>query len=998
MDESADLTTSVSNPASNQSSVSAPGSAGHNSNVFKLSSSARSSRSSRFFPNPMFESRNSTDLDPSVHQQHQHQQQQQQQQQHQNIFTQSPLVSSNRRTTIPNTPSTSFNYSSPSGLNDSSQHNNDIMLYDQNLKAGSSSFQSIPPISMSQNYTRTDTLFNSSTPTPQYDPPNVSYFDNKFNFIPHHLQQQQQQHVSNSNNLSYSTLFGEQNSSTILSPQFSNNSSTPLHFNTDGQQPATYNSNNNYQLSYHVNENSQILPTSSFVDRDLSLDNDFEINDLSELSFADSRAESPSPSPNSSPKKGIFQQNQNVFVPNTKIPVAVKHKSKQKQKHVKEKEKLIFAGSHSPFTPTLNLTNLKYNKISLDSPHTPLAQQNINQLLVGNNINNAKNNIDPVTPLDVKADVDNSDDIFNEMGDSFTSPSSSNFPSPSIPSLPLFEPEEKTDQLSVHFKDSDKIATKSRILHFIHHIITRHNIVYRTYLVSVPSQTPTSVLLDLIETVFYPLGVIISAVKVSNIDTEESKNDLAESNGDSTSTHGDQTVDSSQFSRFRVTVSVADSGLTTYSNPNTFNSTSNNYSRHGRFNNNEKDSQTQQQQQQQSQHSGPWKSIRYTLDGRDVKMLIFYEGDSKESTHATLEAEGPSSGDVQIFNSADDDVLKSAKANAQSSMSKSLTTNNKLDVCWYPEGFSSTFHRRGVNNFMFVRELQSKMIVNRTRVSGGGIIEMGEFRVSVPIEEIGFLGESGNNTKSTTNGTNGTGGTNGERLKRSFLVNIDLRELDGKNINANNSNNNNNAHTHAHIQTDATHTNGSTNTSTNTHSHAHTHMYMSGSGNTMGARKSNSGVSNSSMNAASTSYIESTDLNTEGDNGAYPNAGLNSGSGSSSASGNNNTERTGHGYHNHSYNHSHGGNHIHGNRYGNSDSLGSGAPGSGPNPGQTHSPNSMHSQGAVDASGNGRGGRGGKLGKKREGRGGFRYGSRRGGGGGGSRGSFRGKQHMATHT
>ena len=371
LDESADTVNSASNPASNQSSVSAPGSAGNNANVFKLSRSARSSRSSRFFPSPMFESRNSGDLDLTQNEQ---QQQQQPQSQHQNIFTQSPLMSTNRRTTIPNTPSTSFNYSSPSGLNDPSQHNNDILMYDQNLKAGSTNFQNIPPISVNQNYSRSDTLFNSSTPTPQYDPPNVSYFDNKFNFIPHHLQQQQQQqqqhHVSSSNNISYSTLFGEPNSSTILSPQFSNNSSTPLPFNTDGQLPVAYNSNTNYQLSYHVNENSQILPTSSFVDRDLSLDNDLDINDLSELSFADSHAESPSPSPNSSPKKGIFQQSQNAYIPNTKISGTVKHKSKQKQKNMKEKEKLTFAGSHPQFTPTLNLTNLKYNKISLDSPHT----------------------------------------------------------------------------------------------------------------------------------------------------------------------------------------------------------------------------------------------------------------------------------------------------------------------------------------------------------------------------------------------------------------------------------------------------------------------------------------------------------------------------------------------------------------------------------------------------------------------------------------------------
>lgn len=865
----------------------------------------------------------------------------------------------------------------------------------------------MPAMNVGLNYNnRNDTLFNSSTPTPQYDPPNMSYFDSKFNYIPHNLQQQQQpqQQQMNNNNLSYSTLFGDANSSTILSPQFSNNSSTPVHFNIDNKQPMNYNNantNNNsyiYQLPYQVVnnpielQNANALPTSSFVDKDQTLDDDFDISDLSELRFVGSRAESPSPSPNSSPKKSIYPQNQNPSNLSAKNPITVQQKSKHKQKEKpgKEKEKLTFASPHPQFTPTLNLSNMKYNKVSIESPHTPLGQQNINHLLTVNNNNKgiADDIIEPVTPLNVTQNAGNSDDFFKEDDDlSYTSPSSSSFPSPSIPSLPLYGSEEKEFQHTNNIIDTDKIATKSRILHFIHHIITRHNIIYRTYLVSVPSQTPENVLLDLIETIFYPLGIIKSVIKVPGAETGEGNHD-DDKGKDSGNAPTELAIDSSLFSKFRVTISVADSGLTTYSNPNNFNTASNSFSRHGRFSNNEKDNQAQQQQQQQSQqqqpqHSGPWKSIKYTLDGRDVKMLIFYESDSKEYLGATPLSAEDKLKDLQVFSNSDDEVMKSAIANAQSSMSKSLTTNNKLDVCWYPEGFSSTFHRRGVNNFMFVRELQSKMIVNRTRVSGGGIIEMGEFRVSVPIEEIGFLGENSNNAKINANGTGGTATISGERLKRSFLVNIDLRELDGKNL-SNNNNNNNGSHTHTDTNSTSTHTNGGGNATNSRKSNSNSN--------------SNNGGPNAAMSARSSSFSGSVDQSMEKEGGANSSATLNSGS--SSNSGNNNAERTGHGHHNHSYNYSNNAGHAQGNRYA-TDSSGAGSLNASQSQNQSPNPmqssNAFASQDAVDAGGNGRG-RGGKLGKKREGRGGFRYGNRRGGGGNGSgRGSFRGK-HMATHT
>ncbi|GMF07717.1 unnamed protein product [[Candida] boidinii] len=111
----------------------------------------------------------------------------------------------------------------------------------------------------------------------------------------------------------------------------------------------------------------------------------------------------------------------------------------------------------------------------------------------------------------------------------------------------------------------------------------------------------------------------------------------------------------------------------------------------------------------------PFKIHKFINDatGRDSKMMLFFDSPSYSS-------------------------------NGDSFGSKS----SKPDISSHPEGFSSTFHRRGVNNFMFVRELQSKIIINKPRSNGngnGGIgYETAEFRISLPIEELN-LGLSDDN-------------------------------------------------------------------------------------------------------------------------------------------------------------------------------------------------------------------------------------------------------------
>jgi hypothetical protein len=257
----------------------------------------------------------------------------------------------------------------------------------------------------------------------------------------------------------------------------------------------------------------------------------------------------------------------------------------------------------------------------------------------------------------------------------------------------------------------------------------------------------------LTEDVFFAIGEVISI-------SEELSETSEELPFQSQSTCESQ--NSTQFSKFRVIVAIAESTLTSHSAPPSSNTTSASTST----------SNSTTDLSNTTTTPTPIKTLRYVMEGKDAKLLIFYEDESRDLSHFQISPLSYTS----RFKS--EDIISKCLHNAKWSMSPNLTKNNKLDVCWYPEGFSSTFHRRGVNNFMFVRELQSKMIINRTRVSGGGIIEMGEFRISMPIEEISYMTEL--NNSGTLNGHTPSYNSNGEKIKRSFLVNIDLRELDGK--------------------------------------------------------------------------------------------------------------------------------------------------------------------------------------------------------------------------
>lgn len=543
-----------------------------------------------------------------------------------------------------------------------------------------------------------------------------------------------------------------------------------------------YHTNNGTMNNMNTNilniNNLNLNPTSSFVDNDLEndLDSNFDINELAEISFSNNHnnSPSPSPSPSSSFRKGhgFAVKSLNFSSNTTQQPL------------------------HRSSFPTLDLSNLKKTSlISMDSPHTPINQQNLSELMFKQQNRNHREKEDinsavKTTTRDVTNEYQinsNTLSMFEDHENSI-SPSSSSFPSPSIPYVELASNIDCNDDLSLKeeysLNDSNNIETKSRVLHFINHVITRHDIIYRSYIVSVPSHSSLRCLKDLIHSVFYPLGMIKSVNRVNSslpiIETIENND--------------------SHFNKYRVIVAIANSQLTTNSGPNSFNSQNNGINKDQKAQHRHQQNQPQQQQLQSLPASppGPWKTIKYRLEDKDVKMLIFYE---KENTDFTLLNDFHDLiDDIELtehFNNNNgifDQSIESVIKNSQSSMSSSLTTNNKLDVCWYPEGFSSTFHRRGVNNFMFVRELQSKMIVNRTRVSGGGIIEMGEFRISMPIEEMGFVNHSsGNSTTTNTTANTGTSystnisGNNsgntknsGEKLKRSFLVNIDLKELDGK--------------------------------------------------------------------------------------------------------------------------------------------------------------------------------------------------------------------------
>ncbi|KAG7832912.1 hypothetical protein KL919_004508 [Ogataea angusta] len=135
----------------------------------------------------------------------------------------------------------------------------------------------------------------------------------------------------------------------------------------------------------------------------------------------------------------------------------------------------------------------------------------------------------------------------------------------------------------------------------------------------------------------------------------------------------------------------------------------------------------------------PYKSHRFSNEstGRDSKMLLFFDCPS---------------------------------SSPQGELGGSSSTAKRQEISTYPEGFSSTFHRRGVNNFMFVRELQSKMITSKGRGTRN-FQETAEFRVSLPIEELDLkMGESDAERYDDDY----------RRPKRSYVVNIDLRELENK--------------------------------------------------------------------------------------------------------------------------------------------------------------------------------------------------------------------------
>ncbi|GMG15207.1 unnamed protein product [[Candida] boidinii] len=174
----------------------------------------------------------------------------------------------------------------------------------------------------------------------------------------------------------------------------------------------------------------------------------------------------------------------------------------------------------------------------------------------------------------------------------------------------------------------------------------------------------------------------------------------------------------------------------------------------------------------------PFKIHKFINDatGRDSKMMLFFDSPSYSS-------------------------------NGDSFTSKS----GKADISSHPEGFASTFHRRGVNNFMFVRELQSKIIINKARSNGNGNgYETAEFRISLPIEELNLGLSDDTNVNGSGGNGHGAGGKiedyrNSRRIKRSFIVNIDLRELENKP----GYNHHNNHHSNHHSYSNNNSSNGS---------------------------------------------------------------------------------------------------------------------------------------------------------------------------------------------
>ncbi|KAF6008643.1 hypothetical protein HII13_003776 [Brettanomyces bruxellensis] len=146
----------------------------------------------------------------------------------------------------------------------------------------------------------------------------------------------------------------------------------------------------------------------------------------------------------------------------------------------------------------------------------------------------------------------------------------------------------------------------------------------------------------------------------------------------------------------------------------------------------------------------PYKSHRFfnEVTGRDSKMLLFFDY-SSSSPNGRLEKGNPFG-------------------------------YSKQDLSSYPEGFSSTFHKRGLNNFMFVRELQSKMIISKVRLSNTITIDSAEFRVSLPIEELGLSLDSDSHAADDENRYLEDGRNSYRRIRRSYVVSIDVRDLENR--------------------------------------------------------------------------------------------------------------------------------------------------------------------------------------------------------------------------
>lgn len=152
----------------------------------------------------------------------------------------------------------------------------------------------------------------------------------------------------------------------------------------------------------------------------------------------------------------------------------------------------------------------------------------------------------------------------------------------------------------------------------------------------------------------------------------------------------------------------------------------------------------------------PYKSHRFfnEVTGRDSKMLLFFDY-SSSFPNGRLEKGNPFG-------------------------------YSKQDLSSYPEGFSSTFHKRGLNNFMFVRELQSKMIINKVRLSNTMTIDSAEFRVSLPIEELGLnlegdlYGADDENKDNSQIKYSEDGRNSYRRVRRSYVVSIDVRDLENR--------------------------------------------------------------------------------------------------------------------------------------------------------------------------------------------------------------------------